>query len=278
MGSETTYDWNDPVTRFLVIATVGFAIVAVLLLIVTVLSRWRRIRAGKRKEVLTREVENLVSGYLFAEPPDPEQVAGKYASNTLFTRLLLKTVILLHEQYSGEYARRLETFYRVSGLGEVTRKKLRSRRWNERLEAVRDLAEMNVTELADAIAPLCYDRRPLMRMEAITAIVRLKGISALDMLGDYPYQLTDWTQVHILEAIKAQGAPDVPDIGFLLEARESSVRLLGVRLTGFYGLKVHAGRLQQLLGDSADLRSAAVIREVLEKLGPMAYNNQFSAK
>lgn len=278
MRAEATYDWDDPVTRFLLISIVAFAVIASLLLIVTVISRWRRIGAEKRKQVLARDVEDIVSAYLFAEQPDPQQVAGKYAVNTLFARLLLKTVILLHGQYSGEYARRLEEFYRVSGLQEVTRKKLRSRKWNERLEAVRDLAEMNVEELADAIAPLCYDRRPLMRMEAIIAIVRLKGIAALHILGDYPYQLTDWTQVHILEVLKTQGSADVPDIGFLLAARENSVRLLGVRLVGFYGLLVHADRLRELLEETADSQTAAAIRDVLEKLGPMAYNNQFSEK
>jgi hypothetical protein len=225
-----------------------------------------------------REVETLVSGYLFAEHPDPAEIAGKYTMNTLFTRLLLKTVILLHGQYSGEYARRLEEFYLTGGLQEITRKKLRSGKWNERLEAVRDLAEMNVTELADAIAPLCYDRRPLMRMEAITAMVRLKGISALKILGDYPYQLTDWTQVHLLEVLKSQSVADVPDIGFLLDAPESSVRLFGVRLVGFYSLKIHTERVKQLRDSATDSWTAAAIRDILEKLEPMAYNNQFSEK
>ena len=155
--------------------------------------------------------------------------------NKFFRLLLADSVIKMHRSYTGDYSKKTETFFIESGLIKDFYKKLNSRKWPDKCEAIRALAEMNILDSSSLISKNVYSKNLTLRQEAMMAILKLNGIDGLSFLKDYKEILSDWIQLNLISIIKYNfPITKVPYYNSFIESANVSVSLFGRRLKAYY--------------------------------------------
>ncbi|MES2592460.1 MAG: HEAT repeat domain-containing protein [Bacteroidota bacterium] len=208
-------------------------------LILLLISRLRKIGNEKKTAFYKQLADNVVFSVLFADKSysdflsDAEYVQN--IKNDFFRLLLLDSLITLHRNYSGTYSQKIELFYSESALIQETYKKLNSRKWPVKCEAIIELAEMNIVDSHQLIQKYVRAKNLTLRQEAIVALVKLRGLDGLSFLVNYNEMLSDWMQLNLLAVIK-NNYPTTPEPFYnnFLFSSNKSVALFGKRLKAFY--------------------------------------------
>ena len=224
---------------FLTMVIVLFLFLTLLFLTLLSISRLTKISRLKKRAYY----DTLAGSFMFAiifENKDytillKEKEYGMVFNDRLFRLCLLDTVIKLHKNYTGEFAKKIELFYHDSGIIQETYKKLNHYRWALKCEAIRELAEMNVTSAYALITKYVNDKNLILRQEAIIGIIKLIGLKGLNFLVDYKEFLTDWLQLNLLAIIKNNFPITAePYYDDFIASANPSVILFGKRLKAFY--------------------------------------------
>lgn len=224
---------------FLTLLILLFVLLALLFLTLLVISRLRKIQRAKKKEVYDSVIETILFSVMF-DSKSFEAIAleKEYVLNirdSFFVALLIDAVIKLHKNYSGAYAKSLETFYHESKLVDESCKKLKKGKWSVKCEAIQELAEMNELLAFSLIVKYVDDKNLILRQEAIVAIVKLKGVEGLSFLINYKEQLNEWLQINLIAIIKNNYPyTDSPFYDSFISSENNSVSLFGKRLKAFY--------------------------------------------
>ncbi len=224
---------------FLIIMIVLFFSFALLFIILLVISRLRKIKALKQKTIYDLVIGKLLFLVIFENRSSFDLlIEEEYASNIenkVFRQLLLDAVIKLHKSYTGEYAKTIETFYYESSLIDDTYRKLKSRSWSAKCGAIRELAEMNIESAYSLIDKYVYAKNLILRQEAITAIVKLKGVDGLSFLYDYKETLSNWMQVNLLSILRnLPKSSQAPDYNLFITSSNNSVTIFGKKLKAYF--------------------------------------------
>lgn len=224
---------------FLTMVIILFFFLTLLFLTLLTISRLTKIGKLKKRAYYDTLAGNFMFAIIF-ENRDPVDLRKQkeYASvlhDRFFKLCLLDTVIKLHKSYTGEYAKKIEAFYHESGLIRETYRKLNHFRWRPKCEAIRELAEMNVTSSYALITKYVNDKNLIVRQEAIICIIKLLGLKGLNFLVDYKELLTDWLQLNLIAVIK-NNFPVISEPYYeeYLLSPNPSVVLFGKRLKAFY--------------------------------------------
>lgn len=216
-----------------------FFSLSLLFLILLLISRLRKIGNQKKTAFYKQLADNVVFSVLFADKSyadlllDAEYVEN--SKNEFFRLLLLDSLITLHRAYSGTYSQKIELFYTESGLIQETYKKLKSRKWSVKCEAIIELAEMNIVDSHPLIQKYVVAKNLTLRQEAIVALVKLRGLGGLSFLANYDEMLSDWMQLNLMAVIKNNfPATEEPFYNKFLLSSNNSVALFGKRLKAFY--------------------------------------------
>lgn len=225
--------------QFLTMVIVLFFLLTLSFLILLTISRITKIKRLKKKNEYDSLAGNLMLSILFEEASYHSLINEKNYKSVIhdkfFRACLLGTVIKLHKSYTGEFAKKTETFYHESLLVNDTYKKLKHGHWSVKCEAVRELAEMNVTSSYALITKYVSSSNLTLRQEAITAIIKLIGLKGLTFLNDYKEFLTDWIQLNLIEIISNNfPTTDEPYYNSFINSPNKSVALFGKRLKLFY--------------------------------------------
>ena len=120
---------------FLILVIILFFSLSLLFLILLVISRLTTIQRLKKKSINDSTAGKMLFSVMFENKTfgdlSTEKKHQSNLSNKFFREALLDSVIKLHKSYTGEYSKRIETFYYDSLLIEESYKKLRSRRWSQ---------------------------------------------------------------------------------------------------------------------------------------------------
>lgn len=222
------------VEYFLIVSTVLFIAVAFILYLLIIRSRNRNIR----KEKLTIEYTILIEKILFALIFEDTSLAvvnedkdfERLIRDPFFREVLTESVINLHKNYEGTYAKKLEEFYKKSGLIQDSFKKLRNLKWEVKCKAITELAEMNITKAFGSIITVSKARNKTLKITALNACIKLGGVKGITHLTEHPYPIDDWTQVNIISAFKKHDIGDTKGVEFLLESQNTTVVTLGLKL------------------------------------------------
>lgn len=224
---------------FLTMVIILFFLLALLFLTLLVISRLKKLRRLKKQKTY----DFLIGYFLFSiifedklfEELSLEKEYSAIINDSFFKSRLLDAVIKLHKSYTGEVAKKIEEFYFDSSLINETYRKLEHGAWSVKCEAIRELAEMNVTSSYSLIANYVSASNLTLRQEAITAIIKLIGLKGLSFLNDYNELLTDWIQLNLISIIKHNfPSTDEPYYNSFIASENASVALFGRRLKLFY--------------------------------------------
>lgn len=224
---------------FLTILILLFFSLALLFLILLIISRIQITIALNKKKVFEPAAERLVFSVVFENKSFLDLQNDKSFTsnihNKIFRLILLDSVINLHKTYTGEYSKKVETFFIESNLIKETYKKLNSRQWPDKCEGIRELAEMNITDAYSLISKNVYSKNLTLKQEAMMAMLKLKGVDGLNFLNNYKETLSDWIQLNLISIIKCNfPITEVPYYESFIESSNVSVSLFGRRLKAYY--------------------------------------------
>lgn len=223
--------WNEP---FLIGSICLFMAASIILYVLIISSRNSHIKNERLRTEYGLLIDKLLFTVVFEDLPFSEIIQNenykKLKDNRFFREFTTESVINLHKNYDGVYARKLEQFYKDSGLKNDSLKKLKSSKWDVRCKGITELAEMNVREVFDTILISSKARNKTLQITAINACIKLEGIKGIAHLTEHPYPIDDWTQVNIIAAFKKHDVGDRQGIEELLESKNTTVVALGLKL------------------------------------------------
>ncbi|MCP2029697.1 hypothetical protein L1276_004891 [Flavobacterium sp. HSC-32F16] len=223
--------WVEPFLTF----SIGLFIVASLFLYLLIIkSRNRNINKEKYKEKYDAFIDKLMFGVVFEEVSfETVSKNNDYramSENSFFREVITQSIINLHKNYEGVYAKKLEEFYKDSGLIKDSMKKLKSLKWDVKCKGITELAEMNVYEAFETIITFSKARKKTLQITAINACIKLAGTRGIVHLTEHSNPIDEWTQLNIIHAFKKHDIGDTKGIELLLESQNTTVVALGLKL------------------------------------------------
>ncbi|WP_343694333.1 hypothetical protein [Flavobacterium sp.] len=223
--------WVEP---FLMISIYLFIGLSLLLYLLIVWSRNHNIKKEKLRIEYTAYIDKLLFSVVFEETlfsTINENNEYKVISDLVFFReVMTASIINLHKNYDGIYAKKLEQFYKDSGLMKDSLKKLKNIKWDVKCKGITELAEMNINEAFDTLVTLSKARKKTLQITAINACIKLEGTKGIVHLTEHTNPIDEWTQVNIIHAFKKHDVGDTKGIELLLESENSTVVTLGLKL------------------------------------------------
>lgn len=223
--------WVEPFLIFSICLFVGISAVLYLFIIG---SRNKNIKREKLRKEHDQQIAELIFLVIFEDTPFSEIKKGEeYVAlfkSFFFRKVLMESVINLHKNYDGVYAKKLEEFYKESGLINDSFKMLKSMKWEVRCKGITELAEMNITDSFQRILTFSKARNKTLKITAINACIKLAGTKGITHLKAHPYPIDDWTQLNIIAAFKKHDIGDTKGVELLLESHNTTVITLGLKL------------------------------------------------
>lgn len=256
--------------RILIGITLGFVVVVILLLMVIMGSRIYKTRRERQREVLRRKYQPVFMELLFGTDDDliEQEVIGRFDPVDLKTpynqEILLEETIHLHENFSGETATRLEQLYVVLGFHEVSKARLKSKRWDRVAKGMRELSLMNVRDAEPLISPYLKSKNDILRREARVALVKLSLQDHLSFLARETEPLTDWDQAVIYSMLSKMPEISIPDFSTWLDSPNATVVEFCISMIGAFRQQESLPVLLRLLQDPVEKRRLLAIRALRE--------------
>ncbi len=269
-GSAILYDdGRISLAEGVLLLTLAFTLTAILFLAMTFIKRYGKIRKARRKIHFLEIIENTLFSMLFNETPTVEALRifkQDIADSILFKKLAIKTIVNLHQNYSGLYREKLEDFYFESGLSNYSLHKLKHKSWPEVVEGLRDLTNLNYYPAIRAIEQLTYHPHEFVQKEAFLGLIRLRGLSELLKRKNRQLFLDDWMQSNILFTLKSHQIPAMDDLDFLLTSSNDSMILLGARLIEHYQLSRHLPALHKAMEATRNPKLKIELNDIASQL------------
>jgi len=224
-------NWVEP---FLLYAIFILLLAAVTLFITILVIRYNKIKEGKLKSEYDGFIEQMLLNILFStESFSIYEHDSRYAplfKVKLFRNQLMASVINLHINYEGIYAKRLEAFYHESHLITDSFRKLKDSNWEIKCQAIEELAEMNVITVFEHLVDASKSQNKTLKIAAIKGCIKLNGTKGLTHLIRHKDPLDEWTQLTIIHALKQGDIEHTEGIGHLLNSKNHSVVSLGLKI------------------------------------------------
>lgn len=224
---------------YLLIAIAVILVSTFILFNITLSKRWKKIKQEKARKTFEEKIEALLFEYIF-ESIQLNELQSKIEEIQLDDTkkgILIKAIVSLFQSYTGNVQERLQEAYRHIGLVHFSFKKLNHKKWEYRVEGIRDLSDLGVYESVNNIEKYVHDTNRFVQCEAITALVKLNGIERLSNLLKSDFVIDDWTQTNILYTLKRQIVPEPKNWSELLKSENDSLISLVIRMMTHYNVK-----------------------------------------
>ncbi|MFL0681759.1 MAG: hypothetical protein ACJLTB_00845 [Algoriphagus aquaeductus] len=236
--SQFFREWwfNLSLKEGLILVILAFALAGLFFFLLTLWKRARKLKEIKIKDAYQAEIDQVLFGFVFGQDGAEEElkkfsISGK---SNLYKKVLIKSLISLHSNFTGSSTDKLEEFYVSSGLVNYSLHKLQSKKWTEVVEGIRDLAALNYQPAYDSIIQVKFTKNDLVQQEKLIARIRLRGLSELSEFRNSKAYFNDWTQSNILFSVKRFKVKNLENLQDLLDSSNESVALLVIRLIFYF--------------------------------------------
>ena len=201
-----------------------------------------------------------------------------------YRQQFLSELIKLHRLYGGEIGRNLRRCYTDFELTQLSYDKVRSRKWDTKCAGIKELGEMKIKKAVPTILKYTTSKHQTLKMVAIIEVIHLRGLEGISLLEDYQEHINDWIQLNLLEFIKETTSNHVPDFAYLLESKNASLVVFGLRLLKMFHQDQHLLVVKNLRNSpikQINLQAEITYRQLKKTAGEVvfnkAYNSSFAA-
>ena|GEM_PF-3391436 len=182
--------------------------------------------------------------------------------------VLIEQIIELHKNLSGATSKVLRDLYLELGFDQDAIRRLKKYDWSVKAKAVRELAQMGISEAEPAIAELLNHSSSVLTLEVQIALLKLIREHPFSFLNDTEVEITNWQQVSMLAMISHSPHFKIPDFSQWLSSENDSVVLFVIKMINYYNQLEAADKMIALLSHPSDKIRAELIRT----LGDMEVN------
>ncbi|REK49390.1 MAG: hypothetical protein DWQ48_07500 [Bacteroidetes bacterium] len=220
--------------------SVLFLILIIILLIIILSSRMYKTGLANKRKMLRKKYQPLFMKLLFEDESLmlSDRLESEFSREDLrkpyHRKILMKEIIHLHENFTGEAAARLELLYVKLGFHQDSLRKASSKKWYIAAKGMRELALMNVKEHYPDLSHFLNSKNEVLRMEARIAMMKLSADNPLSFLSQITEPLTAWDQANIYSMLNKMHDSKVPDFSKWLNSPNKTVVLFCILMIGAY--------------------------------------------
>lgn len=160
----------------------------------------------------------------------------------------IKILMSLANNISGEMKTAVETLFVELDLNFYTVNKIKSSSIVKKVSGLRVITQMNYkTHVDKEIIPFMNDKNQILRGEIQLALVKLYAGKGLFYLNNLAYDLSEWHQIEILEALTSHKNIKIPDLHPWLSSRNSSVISIALKVIEIYSQIQYSNEIIRLL-------------------------------
>lgn len=261
-GKKIDVFWNEQLVTIKIIwfLTAFFLLLFLVFFITLIIARIVRNSFKRKSEILNEKLQNSFSFYLFDESMQDilthnnaspvSELFGNYNINNAFTRkILLRNIIKLHNNYSGEFADKLENLFLILDFDKEVEKNMGSNKWNIKANAIKDAAQMNLVQHSVDIQNFVNDSNSTVRTEARVASVKLNREDPFSFFNKLQFNMSDWDQIRIQDALRIYENADIPLMGKWLGAKNESIVVFSLKIIGYYNQQEEIGQIIECLNN-----------------------------
>jgi len=160
--------------------------------------------------------------------------------------VLIHEIISLLYNLPEESANKIKELYFRLKLDSCSFQRLKNRHWNIKAQGIHELASLDARNEVIFIEDFINDKHPVLRHEAISALVRLRPEDPFSFLDKLKGNFTKWDQINVIAIIKKFQIV-LPDFSRWFDAENPSVVLLAVEMIKHYKQTDNIEKLGKLL-------------------------------
>lgn len=150
-------------------------------------------------------------------------------------KLLVEEEILrYHRQFTGKTAEVLSELYVALKLEKIAYTRLRDSNWENQVQGITILAELNIKQAAPKLVALCDDEIATLRMEAQAAFLKLSDQAPFRFLDRAREHILEWHQLVLIEVISTAQNLTIPSFSQWLASKNDTVVVLCLKLIRQY--------------------------------------------
>ncbi|MES2690556.1 MAG: HEAT repeat domain-containing protein [Bacteroidota bacterium] len=171
----------------------------------------------------------------------------RYLHKRINKKYLREHIILLHKNFIGSAADVLRNLYIELKLDRQAIKELNSPDWGIQANAVKELAQLNITKATEKIKNRTQHENQILRLEAQVASIRLDKKDPFSFLDKNRNYLTEWHQVNLAHIIDQINRDLLPDFSRWFVSPNPTVVEFCIKMTLQYDQFASIPALSQLL-------------------------------
>jgi HEAT repeat protein len=196
-----------------------------------------RIEATYQKKYESDLIEYLYSGNEEEISVQQQQIVNylkKCAVSSLKRKIIIKTLLKLRNEISGEIADAIQKLYYQTDFITQASSKLKHKKWDVVARAIKELAQFEIKEVHDEVLVHINHPKKEVRRESQMYLVKLFSFNGLEFLDVLKTQLSEWNQIQILEILQKSETHKLPDITHWLKSPNHSVISFAIKLAKIY--------------------------------------------
>ncbi|MDG2432284.1 hypothetical protein [Flavobacterium sp.] len=265
------------------IIQISWLISAILLLAVVVLIgylKYVRARLRNKGRIINtyqKKYESDLIEYLYAGEEGDElslqqqqiiTYLKKCAKNRLKKRIIIKTLLKLRNEISGETADAIQKlYYNLNFIGEAEAK-LNSKKWSVIANGISELAQFDIKEVHEKIIVHINHPKKEVRREIQFYLVKLFSFDGLSFLDILQTQLSEWDQIQLLEVLQRKNSLNLPDLTNWLQSSNESVISFTLKLAKIFNQYEIKEQVIQLFNHP----NIAIRIEAIELVSPLGFH------
>lgn len=233
--------------EYLHLAIIVFSFIALILVVSMLIVMLKKRSTTRKRRSIANQLEPWIMDIIlenapvepanFPVPPNISLLLGR----KLARKVLLRELVKVKRSLSGVSGENLEKLFGQLNLQEISLNRTTSKRWHVKSKGIQELGTMNHQLSYDRILELTNNEDLMVRMEAQTAMVRLRGYKGLEFFSTLTYPLSEWHQVNMLHLLAHQPVSEQVGILDWLSSSNPSVVQFALKLIAeqhaseFYG-------------------------------------------
>ena len=202
-----------------------------------------------KRETLQKEYEGIIieplTTLLFEKElqeiveMEEEEIHSFFPKNLLakelYQHVLIDRIIGLNKKMKGEFKEKLKALYKRLHLDKVSIRSLHHRKWDRVTMGLVQINEMDLIEALPEVKKFTNSSNFHIRSRAVATLLNLSEQVDLKFLRDQTFPLSLWQQMNYLRIIRFVGLHKDLKLEILLDSKNQSIRLFGIKLVRILG-------------------------------------------